>query len=765
MSLSTLISRIGLTRLLIPACVFTVILFVFCLTCFHMNLFSVASLSVATLSALLAFIVSAFSTKRVHQIWAIFNVILVIWGLTSFLAGMSATPERALIFWRLSLFVCTFISVVYYQVIIEFCQIKRPRVLFFAYFQGVLFVPIIILSNNFIGSTFYAFGSIYYYKATFLFFIWSFLWFIITGAAFFELYKFIKISQGIQKTQALYMFWGMLLGHTGGASTILPAYSVLLYPVWHFSICVYAGLMTYAMFRYQLMDIRLAISNTAIFIGVYALVLGVPFYIFTLGDHLLALIFMLVLATAGPVMFNFLRRRAEERILKEEKKIQEIIIKASTGMVVIRDLQKLLKVSIDVLQKNLHLDNAAVYLFDPQERVYSLKASEPQTDTGIIIKQDDPLVERLKDKKFPILLDEMNHLLDNQKKGNGQVKDIVALMHKLSAAVVVPAIKEDHLLAFIVLGKRQGKEVYSPELLDILSVVGNEVALAAENAIFYEESGKDWTQRAHESRLRTMGAMGTGIAHQIRNRFNAISSQCLLLQDLLAGLDSAQSKPEDFAGLRDECNKTMERIFKDIEHGDEVVEAIKNYSKQTEAKPQVVVLDQTVSGAMRLLKLSRKHVSYTLVEDFDKGIMLWTNSSMLQDMFYNLLDNSNDAVMSKQEAIQNGRLENRNEDFKVIVSAKPNTTMCEIVIEDNGMGIKKEHLEEGVGVNVMYFTTKGATKGTGMGLALMRQFVKYNNGTMKIDSEYARWTRIAITLPLATQEQIQQDRDKNRGSA
>ena len=88
--------------------------------------------------------------------------------------------------------------------------------------------------------------------------------------------------------------------------------------------------------------------------------------------------------------------------------------------------------------------------------------------------------------------------------------------------------------------------------------------------------------------------------------------------------------------------------------------------------------------------------------------------------------------------------------------------MCEISVEDNGMGIKKEHLDEGAGVNVMYFTTKGATKGTGMGLALMRQFVKYNGGTMRVESEYTRWTRIIVTLPLANQEQIKQF--KNEGN-
>ena len=121
---------------------------------------------------------------------------------------------------------------------------------------------------------------------------------------------------------------------------------------------------------------------------------------------------------------------------------------------------------------------------------------------------------------------------------------------------------------------------------------------------------------------------------------------------------------------------------------------------------------------------------------------------MLQDMFYNMFDNSNDAMILKEN-----QREGQN-DFKINVRANPNGRMCQIVVEDNGKGILPEHLEEDRGVNVMWFTTKGATKGTGMGIAFMRMFVKHNGGTFKIESEHTQWTRITFTLPLASEEQI-----------
>ena len=286
-------------------------------------------------------------------------------------------------------------------------------------------------------------------------------------------------------------------------------------------------------------------------------------------------------------------------------------------------------------------------------------------------------------------------------------------------------------------------------------MVGNQIALAIENAVFYEETGKDWIQRAHDSRQKTMGEMSTGVAHQIRNRLHAISSQGLMLQDLFGGFDFKKATEEDFEQLRKEYSDAMGRIFKDIQRGEEICEGIKNYAKNTEGMPQVAELDKAVTDAMRMLNLARpKNINFSLVEDNTKDIKLWANFAMLSDMFFNMFDNSNDAIVSKKEAIKSGEIEKDNDDFKIKVRANPNGKMCEIVVEDNGKGVLPKHLEEDKGVNVMWFTTKGATKGTGMGVPFMRKFVEYNGGTFKIESEYTKWTRIIFTLPLATEEQV-----------
>ncbi|MBI3601475.1 MAG: hypothetical protein HY209_01065 [Candidatus Omnitrophica bacterium] len=759
--------KLSLIKLLIPFLIVISAVVGYCLTNFHLNLFALAGLLLGSACFTLAYVILAYANQRMHHIWAIFNVCIGIWGAGTFFVGVSNKPTIALIAWKIAYIGVLLLPVLFYHMIYIFCDLKNKKFLTFAYAQVIFVLLVNIFTNQFIGRLEYVFNSFYYHRVTSVYLFFFVIWVTVAINTFFRLYRFIKTSEGLKRTQALYLFWGMLLGFAGGTTVVAPAFGIPIYPYGHFFICIYAAICTYAIFRYQVLDIRVAITRLGVFVLVYSLVLGVPFGLIIWGKLWLFKLMgenwfwapmstLLILATAGPFMYIYFQSRAEEQILKEERRIQSLIQKTSIGMVAIRDLNKLLKVIIDVLGKNLQLEHISVYLFDPNENIYNQKASDKIEEEGFVLEHDDLLVQELKKRKSPLYYEEINHLLHNQKDSNGELKALVDRMQKLSASVIVPASKEDILLAFIVLGKRGKKEVYSPELLDVLGVVGNEAALAIENAIFYEESGKDWSERAHDARLKMMGAMGSGIAHQINNKFHAIGFQLNYLKELSEVSDLTKMTPDDLRKSQQELKDEIGKILTEIDRSVEIVQAIKNYAKRTGAEPQVTSFKEVVTGAKHLAKMIRKDndVEYELIEDYPENVLLWVNFSMLQDVFVNAFDNSRDALILKKYRL--GKDAQKLEEYKpkITVSGRANTTMFDFVIEDNGMGIEKHHLEEGQGVNVMYFTTKGAVKGTGMGIAMMRQFAKHNRGGLKIESEYGQWTRITISLPLATPEQI-----------
>src|SRR3990167_3317273 len=101
-----------------------------------MPLFALAGLLVGIFCLFLAFLVFIFAKQKAHYLWGLFNIIVALWAFGIYFAGISQTASAAIFQWKLVYLPGTFISVVYYHVISEFCGIRRRGMLFFAYIQG-----------------------------------------------------------------------------------------------------------------------------------------------------------------------------------------------------------------------------------------------------------------------------------------------------------------------------------------------------------------------------------------------------------------------------------------------------------------------------------------------------------------------------------------------------------------------------------------------------------------------------------------------------
>ncbi len=726
-----------------------------------MTLFAWAGLSLGIACLLLAAFVLISARRPVHRIWAAFNAVVAFWGLGTFLAGISKTSSDAIFYWKLAYVPCTFIAIVFYHLVCSFCHLKRKKWLVAAYIQGIFFLPLIVFSNYFVNSTLYLFNSIFYHKATALFNAWVTVFVFIATTSFIELLIFLKTAKGIQKIQALYLFWGMALGWAGGLTTLIPPYNLpVVYPAWHFTICIYTVMMTYAIFRYQLMDIKIAVTRMGIFVLVYTLVLGIPFGLMgfekerlfhAFGEAWLwvPMLSLLILATVGPFIFLYFQRKAEDAILQEEKKIQNLLKRASTGMTTMRDIHQVLKVILDLLMKNLALNHTAIYLLESSNNTYVLKVSEPlnKNEAGASIEENSPLIKELKKRKYPVVYEELRLLSESHKEEH--LKGVVSQMGKLSAGIIVPAIVENFLLGFIILGERKEKNMYSSALIDILAVLGNQAALAIENAIFYEETGKDLAQKFHESRLKSLGALGTGIAHQMHNRFHVITFGGESLLQVIKSIDMENLSPK-LEKLIKMVIQNVEKMVGSSVRGAEITEAIKNYAKKADAVPSAVSFQSVVKNSMELLYVKHHNFRFKFVEEYPSDVLLWVNFSNLQEVIFNAVDNSCDAMVVKKRLCESGEIDIKDYEPCVMIRGHVANKNFIFEIEDNGVGFEEDRLKKGV--DVPFFTTKGASKGTGMGIHMMFYYIKQSKGHLRIESKNGEYTKMIFALPLAPGE-------------
>jgi signal transduction histidine kinase len=520
-------------------------------------------------------------------------------------------------------------------------------------------------------------------------------------------------------------------------------YNIHLVPYLNITISLYIGIVAYAIFRFRLMDIKVAITRAGIFAIVYTLVLGVPFWLgykYHLWMH--ATWLMLVLATLGPFIYIYLDRKAEQRLLKEQRRYQETLRQASVGMTRIRNLKRLLDLITHIVTKTVKITYAGIYLYDREADEYILQVCRDKGRTPIPkLSVDNPLIQRLINNRQPLIYEEVR--LEAQTVNHTTQKSLEENMRLLTASVVIPSFLEDRLLGFIVLGEKASGQIYTPDDLNVFQVLAAQSALAIENARFFEETKQMQEQIGQAEKMATIGTMADGLSHQINNRFYALSLIAADTIDTIKLTDTSQCSPE-VKEMLGQINHALERIKDNVIQGGEVVKGVLKYTRKGEEGLEPLALDQILDATLDMLKykinLSEIDITRGYVKDLPK---IKGNQIQLQEVFFNFCDNAYDAIVERKVALKEEGYRG-----KINFSAQPKDTMLEITIEDNGMGIKEDL---GKKVFTPFFTTKTSShKGTGLGLYVIKKIITDNQkGRVSFKSAYKVGTRFIVELPLA----------------
>jgi signal transduction histidine kinase len=232
-------------------------------------------------------------------------------------------------------------------------------------------------------------------------------------------------------------------------------------------------------------------------------------------------------------------------------------------------------------------------------------------------------------------------------------------------------------------------------------------------------------RRAQVERLASLGQLAAGVAHEINNPLYSVSANVEMLSD-----EPGLSGP----GLSiSEARNMLADIQLGIAQIAQIVKDLKEFSSGGGDKVQPCQVDEVIGDALRLASFRLgKAIEVRRCRESDVPTVT-VNRRKLSQALLNLLVNSADAL---DEA--------RTENPWVLIAVDRVGSAVQIAVQDNGPGISAEVASR---LFEPFVTSKPVGKGTGLGLALSREYVTSFGGTLDLQAIAGPGTRFSILLP------------------
>lgn len=239
-----------------------------------------------------------------------------------------------------------------------------------------------------------------------------------------------------------------------------------------------------------------------------------------------------------------------------------------------------------------------------------------------------------------------------------------------------------------------------------------------EQAILLSRSNKFLeSELVRKNKLLAIENLASGVAHEIRNPLNGIST---LLQQLIWEYRPAENSA-DFDSLGTILQSEIRRL-------NQIVENFLNYARPYQVNPTRFAAQTFWAEISPLIQEEIKQKSITLQADI-ADVEIQADYSGLKQILLNLLKNSIEAI-----DLPNCRIQ--------VAVYQEKEQICLKVI-DTGSGIIAENLKN---IFNPYFTTKSG--GNGLGLAIAAKIIAEHGGTITASSESAKKTEFEIRLPV-----------------
>ncbi len=255
----------------------------------------------------------------------------------------------------------------------------------------------------------------------------------------------------------------------------------------------------------------------------------------------------------------------------------------------------------------------------------------------------------------------------------------------------------------------------------------------------------------HSEKMRSLGELVAGIAHEINNPINFIYGNIMILDkynkdmfDLIEKyIENEESlAPEkrieieklkneiDIDFLKDDIKELIRSCVEGTERTKNIILDLKNFSRMEEMVMTQFDIPKEIDTTLNILNNKYKN-RITVHKNYEENLpKIEAYGGQLNQVFMNILDNAAAAIKGNGD---------------VYIDVKRLGDNVEIKFKDTGKGIKKENLSK---VFDPFFTTKPVGQGTGLGMSISYRVIQNHYGSINVESEVGQGATFTIVIPI-----------------
>jgi signal transduction histidine kinase len=518
----------------------------------------------------------------------------------------------------------------------------------------------------------------------------------------------------------------------------------------------------YGIVRKQLFEIRVVAKSSAAYGAVTLGITGIYAFLITFADAVVTRFnvnarspwFSVAFLFGAILAFNPLRDRMQalvDRLFDRDHALyRRAVREISEAMVSMLSTKEVVDRILVALTETMGVTRAVVLLQDEAHRRLLPVASRGEWEDealGVALPLEHPLCARLLARRDALARSDFDDEPDLE------VRELCRdVFDQLEVELIVPIPYGVDLLGAIGVGHKFSGERLGVEDRQLLTTLANQSSIAIQNARAFDEIAdlnatlearvEERTRELHDAqtqllqseKMRSLGQLVAGVAHELNNPIGFVHANLQLLQEYSRRLVSAQRAGEDTAKIEAAIEKLLARSREGTERVTKIVQDLRTFSRMDQAALADVDLNEEIDRTIGLMEARLDGIE--LVRDYAPLPRVRCYAGQLNQVFMNVLMNACDALQGK------GRIRIRT---RARSDAGGEPTGVRLEFHDDGPGIPPDVQAR---LFEPFFTTKPVGQGTGLGLSISYGIVERHGGRMMVGSAPGEGTTFVIELPL-----------------